>query len=298
MTGNQTDSVTFSVTADSLANCGDYMYFTLRVSYEDSSRSSYVKHFSVSKIIGRYVEDTFFQDDFENGTDKWSTDLNQGNTDWALTEDQYNSASHSYFSSDESNIKDDYLISDYFDVEDGTQLEFYHYYNLESGFDGGVLEIEENGSSEWVDAGDLIILNGYTKSISTSYDSPIAGRDAWSGDSGGFIKTVVDLSSYAGKSIRIRFRLACDKSVSDLGWYIDDVLVSHSYYDCSVQPTGDVNGDGYVDATDLTIMLNVINGNITEGNSPCTKPELGDFNQNGSIDIDDCIYLTNLLSGN
>ena len=298
LSGNQTDSATFSITADSSTSCGDYMYFTLRISYEDGSGNNYVKHFSVSKIIGRYVEDVFFQDDFENGTDKWTTQLSQGNTDWALTEDQHNSASHSYFSPDEANIKDDYLISDYFNVEDGTQLEFYQYYNLESGYDGGVLEIEENGSTDWVDAENLITENGYNKSISTSYDSPIAGRNAWSGDSGGFIKTVVDLSSYAGKSIRIRFRIACDKSVNNTGWYIDDVYVSHSYYDCSVQPTGDVNGDGYVDAIDLTIMLNVVSGNITEGNSPCTKPELGDFNQNGNIDIDDCVYLTSLLSGN
>ncbi len=289
---------TFSVTADSSVSCGDYMYFTLRISYEDNSGNTFVSHYPVSKVIGRYVEEVFFDDDLENGTNNWSTQLSQGNTDWTLTEDEYNSSTHSYFSPDEDNVKDDYLISDYFNVEDGTYLEFYHYYILESGYDGGVLEIQENGSSDWVDAGDLITQNGYNKTISTSYDSPISGRDAWSGDSQGFIKTVVDLSSYAGKSIRIRFRIACDSSVGKTGWYIDDVFVHHSYYDCSQIPTGDVSGDGYVNAVDLAIMLNVVDGNIVEGNSPCNNPALGDFNQNSSIDIDDCIYLANMLSGN
>ncbi len=294
----ETAFTTFAITADSSANCGDYMDFTVRVSYEDGSGNTYINHFPAHHIIGRYVENIFFEDDFESGTSRWTTQLASGNEDWALSSSEYNSSSHSYFSSDEENIKDDYLISDLFSVEDGTLLEFYHYYVLESGFDGGVLEIQEEGSTNWVDAENLIIENGYTKSISTSYDSPIAGRNAWSGDSGGFIKSVVDLSSYAGKNIRIRFRLACDKSVGKTGWYIDDVVVYHSYYDCSVVPTGDVNGDGYVDAVDLSIMLNVVNGNISEGTSPCTSPSYGDFNSNGHIDIDDCVYLANILSGN
>jgi hypothetical protein len=33
------------------------------------------------------------------------------------------------------------------------------------------------------------------------------------------------LSSYAGKTVTIRFRIGADSSVRGLGWYIDDVTI-------------------------------------------------------------------------
>ena len=82
-------------------------------------------------------------------------------------------------------------------------LTFRHNFNLEAsdmdpnlGFDGGVLEISTDGGNTFQDilaAGGSFFIGGYNRTISADRGSPIAGRRAWSGNSEGFITTVVDL---------------------------------------------------------------------------------------------------------
>jgi hypothetical protein len=103
---------------------------------------------------------------------------------------------------------------------------FWHNYNTETIFDGGVIEISTGGTGgPWTDLGSKITANGYDATIDTGYSSPIGGRNAFTGSSGGWIQTAVDLSSYAGQNIWIRFRMASDDSTGATGWYIDDVSI-------------------------------------------------------------------------
>jgi len=44
------------------------------------------------------------------------------------------------------------------------------------------------------------------------------------------------LSSYSGKTVVIRFRMASDSSAKGLGWYIDDVLLRGDRSICSAPP--------------------------------------------------------------
>ena len=83
------------------------------------------------------------------------------------------------------------------------QLTFRHNFNFEAsdtnptlGFDGGVLELSTDGGNTFQDilaAGGSFFMGGYNRTISTDRGSPIAGRQAWSGNSEGFITTVVNL---------------------------------------------------------------------------------------------------------
>src|SRR6267142_66925 len=52
--------------------------------------------------------------------------------------------------------------------------------------------------------------------------SPIAGRMAWSGNAGGYVNTGANV---AGQTIKLRFRMASDNSVSATGWRVDTVRV-------------------------------------------------------------------------
>ena len=54
------------------------------------------------------------------------------------------------------------------------------------GFDGGVLEISSDGGNtfQYVPARDFLV-GGYNRTISTDRGSPIAGLQAWSGNSVG-----------------------------------------------------------------------------------------------------------------
>ena len=80
------------------------------------------------------------------------------------------------------------------------QLTFRHNFNLEAssedpnvGFDGGVLEISMDGGTTFQDITVWASFDGgeYNRTIATDRGSPLAGRPAWSGNSGGFITTVV-----------------------------------------------------------------------------------------------------------
>jgi Zn-dependent metalloprotease len=116
----------------------------------------------------------------------------------------------------------------------GGLLHFHQAYGFEqsSGFwDGGVLEYNLNESG-WVDAGPLIEVNGYDGTLSSSYGNPLGGKQAFAGDSHGFISTRVNLASLAGESVRFRWRMGLDSFGYDWGWWLDDVAI----YDC-VPPT-------------------------------------------------------------
>jgi hypothetical protein len=104
-------------------------------------------------------------------------------------------------------------------------LTFRHNFNLEAsdldpnlGFDGGVLELSTDGGNTFQDiiaAGGGFVSGGYNRTIATDRGSPIAGRQAWSGNSNGFITTVV------GSQRRVRYRAGFDG-----GWLAITVAVT------------------------------------------------------------------------
>jgi hypothetical protein len=112
------------------------------------------------------------------------------------------------------------------------EITFRHNFNLEAsdadpnlGFDGGVLEISTDGGNTFqdiVDVGGSFVQGGYNRTISTDRGSPIAGRQAWSGNSEGFITTVVNISVFG----IFRWRMASDNSGSSEGWRVDTVSIT------------------------------------------------------------------------
>ena len=88
--------------------------------------------------------------------------------------------------------------------------------------------------------GGSFITNGYTGSISLNFMNPLAGRQAWSGATAGFITTVVRLpASAAGQNVRLRWRLGSDRSIGGDGWYVDNVFATDGPGCCSppIAPT-------------------------------------------------------------
>jgi hypothetical protein len=103
------------------------------------------------------------------------------------------------------------------------------------GFDGMVLEISVNGTpfQDIIAAGGSFATGGYNKTISGGTGSPIAGRSAWSGLSGGttaipaYITTTVNLPASAnGQLVKFRWLVASDSSnvaAGDQGARIDTI---------------------------------------------------------------------------
>ncbi|HOR28111.1 MAG TPA: trypsin-like peptidase domain-containing protein [Candidatus Sumerlaeota bacterium] len=117
-------------------------------------------------------------------------------------------------------------------VEHATEvMTFWHTYEFEEGYDGGVIEISTNGGASWTDLGPYIVEGGYDGVISTSYNSPIGGRGAWTGGALGAMRHVrIDLSSFP-PPFQIRLRFTTDVSVvpdGGGGWLIDDVQINEA----------------------------------------------------------------------
>jgi hypothetical protein len=142
-------------------------------------------------------------------------------------------------------VSDKYLDSATFGIFEASwaQLTFRHNFNLQSGFDGGVLEI----SSFYINNGDFtditdpavggsFITGGYNATIATGTGSPIAGRQAWSGNSGGFITTTVSLPLLVVNG-KLRWRMASDNSGAGEGWRIDNVSATECHFSGPPSPT-------------------------------------------------------------
>jgi len=103
-------------------------------------------------------------------------------------------------------------------------------------WDGGVLEISAPNISggDFLDVtdphiGGTITAGNYTGEISGDANNPLAGRMAWSGSSGGYINTSINLGpNVAGQTITLRFRFGSDEAVAAPGWRIDTLQITNA----------------------------------------------------------------------
>ena len=115
------------------------------------------------------------------------------------------------------------------------QLKFRQSFNTDNGFDGGILMIQI-GSGLFQDilaAGGSFATNGYTSVLGNSTGNPIGGMRAWTGSSGGFITTIVNLPpGAAGQTIHLSWQFGTDSEVSGSGWFVDTVSILDGSYTC------------------------------------------------------------------
>ncbi len=173
----------------------------------------------------------------------WTTTKSGSESPWVTTTAQSSSSPNSAFVPDPNKVGIGELISPVITATPGVQLSFRHNYNLEAsssgtvGYDGGVLEIKI-GSGAYADivtAGGSFASGGYTHTISTGFSSGLAGRAAWSGNSAGFVTTVVNLPpSAAGQNVQFNWRCGSDSSTAATGWYVDSVMLIG--YSCCTAP--------------------------------------------------------------
>ena len=168
------------------------------------------------------------RDDMESGAGQWSVSHGAGSLDWGLDTGNPNGGASAWFAVNPATTGDQYLASTgTLTVPDNGQLRFWHHYDVQTGFDGGVVEISTDGAT-WDDLGPDMTQGGYNGTINTCCTNPLAGRAAFTGNSGGYIETRIDLDSYAGQAVYIRFRLGTDETVAATGWYVDDVTLAEA----------------------------------------------------------------------
>ena len=152
--------------------------------------------------------------------------VSSGPGDWQITTSASASAPNAAFVPDNQFVSDMTLDSPAFIAVVGQTVTFQNSYKLDDGVDGGVLEVSLDGAAftDIVDAGGSFVSGGYNEPLYDGGSNPLHGRNAWSGDSGGFITTTAILpDSAAGKSVVLRFRSGDDGFGALVGWWIDSI---------------------------------------------------------------------------
>jgi hypothetical protein len=148
------------------------------------------------------------------------------------------SPTHSWYGKDYNSYSDFVLklINPVVTTSGPVEIGFYHRYNTENHYDGGVVEYSVDGGTTWLDTGPYFTEHGYPTTIYTAgTNSPIAGQPAFTGNSDtqysvtGFIHSTIRLVLGGSQNLLIRFRFACDGSVGGTGingWYVDDIIIN------------------------------------------------------------------------
>ena len=176
--------------------------------------------YSKSTIIGLFVgaflcllissnawAAAYFTDDMEEGETQWT-----GEGTWATTTSSSHSSTTSWTDSPgpkvpyqayQDNINASLILTTAIDLSGSTnpKLVFWHAYDLEESWDYGRVEVSTDDGSTWIP------LQSYT------------GVSGWK-------REQIDLSSHTSATVKIRFRLQTDDSVTKDGWYIDDITIS------------------------------------------------------------------------
>jgi VCBS repeat-containing protein len=167
----------------------------------------------------------------------WTTSTTGVQSPWVTRTTTNDTAPNAAFAPDAANVGTSALVSPAIVLPWGQlQLTFRNNYNLEFDnngyYDGGALEIRI-GAGTYIDivtAGGSFVRGGYNGTISTGFGSPIAGRQAWSSNSVGFVTTVVNLpAAAAGQTVQLRWLCATDNGNGNNftnGWYIDSIGIS------------------------------------------------------------------------
>ncbi len=187
--------------------------------------------YPIAFMVG--APNTIFFDDFTGGTDNWT--LSGG--PWGLS-----STAHSAPSSLTDSPSGDY--GNYVDATAtingsyvASELRFWHRFDFEDNYDYGRVQVSADGGA-W--------------QTLASYDGT---QTAWQ-------EVSLDLSQFSGQSLQVRFLVDTDYSVTEDGWYIDDVMLLGAGSDNETPPTPPLLAPGDGATVDSPVQLVV--GNVAD----------------------------------
>jgi hypothetical protein len=177
-----------------------------------------------------------FIDDVETGTNGWSRP--DGNVDWHISPQEAHSPLHAWYCGQPTtrtyrNSTHAALMSPPIQLGAAPRLDFMHWAHFEPDvdvfpdgvhyWDSGVLEITDNEGLLWQP---LVPEGGYPGLITSNWASPFPPDTPCFVNTDGWEPVGADLSAFAGRSVRLRFRFGADAYVVGEGWRIDDIVVS------------------------------------------------------------------------
>ena len=280
LVGGTTTNRDLAYTIPTNAECGGVITLTLNV---DSSLGpvTFVRTFAVGD------PQTSFTQNFDGVTPPalpagWSVTSSYAPMTFVSTSVSPDSDPNSMFAADLPNCTTGCSLTDGGSTElvspvthisaSAATLTFRHKYNTEGGWDGGILEIKYIGGSfqEIIAAGGTFLQNGYNGQIGVSTPNPLGGQPGWTGDSGGYITTLVRLpATAAGQNVQFRWRFGTDSNNAPAGggWNVDTIQIAGNYICFQVsnfEVSGRVTSDGGRGLRSTTVKLSGPNGFVRQ----------------------------------
>ncbi|MBI3195499.1 MAG: immune inhibitor A, partial [Ignavibacteriae bacterium] len=190
--------------------------FQLFVTQSDAA--GYLKMDTVKMFLG--TPTIFLADSASSGTGNWTT-----GTGWGVTTTSHSSpnaftdspsGNYSASANNALTLNSQINLSGY----QYAQLKFWTKWAIEPTWDFATVEISTNNGSSWSSLRTKLSHSGSGRS--TPQPASAWGFESWTPGLT-WIEQDVDLSSYSGSQIKIRFRLAADGGDQRDGFYVDDI---------------------------------------------------------------------------
>jgi hypothetical protein len=149
----------------------------------------------------------------------------QASGNWNTTTSKYVSSPSSFTDSPGGNYSNNQTVTlttlDFITLGDaiGSVLKFQTQWNIESDWDYGQLQISTDGTS-WQ------ALQGIYTEPGTGTFQP-TGEPVYDGAQATWVEEEIDLTPFVGQQIKLRFLLKSDVSLTEDGWYIDDIVIEN-----------------------------------------------------------------------
>lgn len=169
-----------------------------------------------------------FLDDAESGTGNWVFENDNINENgWVIDPVNPFQGTNSWFAENgNTGIQNNKFMTLQISekLTASSELRFWHTYNTLSNFDGGIVEISIDNQVTWVDLNANFTQNGYDNFV---FGDPSA--EAFGGTNNtAYIESIVDLSSFAGENVFIRFSSIHLGNMQGTGWNIDDIEITNT----------------------------------------------------------------------
>lgn len=151
------------------------------------------------------------------------------------------------------------LYTPYFHIDAQTcyRLGFWHWYETEFNFDGGIIEMTLDSGKTWVTLGNFEDTTWYNTPYVQALNSINPG---FTGSSGGWQYSFTDFNHFYNLRTQIRFRFASGGSLEDEGWMIDDVCIEEMPGICNQV---DIKESRFMNSEYLSIFPNPANNSAT-----------------------------------
>ena len=154
-----------------------------------------------------------------------------GTAGWTTSTAHAYSGANAWYATAPTTPSDFVLTSAPFTPTGLSTLSFYHYFDFEGTYDGGIVELSTDNGASWQNAVNYFVQNGPNGAFDGT--TTVGGQRGFTGRSvpgtARFIHSVLDLRGLAGTPTLVRFRTVTDMGSPSAyeGWFIDDIQVAN-----------------------------------------------------------------------